>query len=98
MSLDLIPLFEKIMVKEKEVEDVTAGGIIIPESAANAREEHRATEGVVLAVGSTVTDVKVGDRIYYGRYSGTEIKRNGESFWCMNEGDVIALIKEESHA
>lgn len=92
MDLDLVPLFSRIIVKRKEVKQV--GLILIP---GNSREM-QATEGEVLAVGTEVDIVKVGDIVFFGRYSGAEIERNGEKYVLMNEEDVLSFVKPKANA
>lgn len=86
--MNLEPLFSRIIVKRKEVKNY--GSIIIPESA----KQMQATEGEVIAVGSEVTDIEAGDIVFFGKYSGVEIERDGASYVVMNEEDVIAKVKE----
>ncbi len=89
-KLDLMPRNTRVIVKEEKVEQY--GSIVIPKST-KATDEMRATEGVVLAIGKDVEETKVGDEIYYGRYSGTMIKRNDEIYWLMNEDDILCNKK-----
>ncbi len=90
--MDLEPLFSRIIVKRKEMEDTTKGGIIIPKTS----REMQATEGEVVAVGSEVDTIKEGDSVFYGKYSGAEIEREGTRYIVMNEEDVIAKVKKDS--
>ena len=85
-KLDLQPVLSRIIVKGKEVEKI--GSIIVPESA----QSMKATEGTVLAVGEDVESIKEGDTIFFGKYSGAEIERNGEKYVVMNDEDVIAFV------
>ena len=87
--MDLVPLFSRIIVHRKE-EEVTAGGIVIPKTT----RELQATEGEVLAVGDEVDTVKVGDKVFFGKYSGAEIERERQRYIVMNEEDVIAKVKD----
>jgi chaperonin GroES len=91
------PLHDRIIVKRLEGETLTKGGIIIPDSA-----KEKPIEGRVLAVGNgkrledgTVRplDVKEGDRILFGKYSGTEIKVDGEEHLILREDDVLAVVE-----
>jgi chaperonin GroES len=91
------PLHDRILVRRIEAEEKTAGGIIIPDTA---REKPQ--EGEVIAVGPGARDesgklvpldVKVGDRILFGKWSGTEIKLNGEDLLIMKESDVMGVIE-----
>jgi chaperonin GroES len=91
------PLHDRILVKRLEEEAKTKGGIIIPDTA-----KEKPTEARVVAVGTgkvgddgTVTplDVKKGDRILFGKYSGTEIKLDGEDHLIIREDDVLAVLE-----
>ena len=91
------PLHDRILVRRIEAEEKTAGGIIIPDTA---REKPQ--EGEVIAVGPGARDeagklvepdVKVGDRILFGKWSGTEIKLGGEDLLIMKESDVMGVIE-----
>ncbi len=90
------PLHDRILVRRVESEEKTKGGIIIPDTA-----KEKPQEGEVIAVGRgarndagqiQVLDVKVGDRILFGKWSGTEIKINCEDLLIMKESDVMGII------
>lgn len=90
------PLHDRVVVRRIEAEAKTKGGIIIPDTA---REKPQ--EGEIVAVGSGARDesgkvvaleVKAGDRILFGKWSGTEIKFNGEDLLIMKEADVLGII------
>ena len=90
------PLHDRVLVRRIEAEEKTAGGIIIPD---NAKE--KPAEGEVLAVGEGAynddgdrikPDVKVGDRVLFGKWSGTEVKVNGEDLIVMKESDIMGII------
>ena len=90
------PLHDRVLVRRIEAEEKTAGGIIIPDSA-----KEKPSEGEVVAVGTgskaedgTVTplDVKAGDRVLFGKWSGTEVKLDGEDLLIMKEGDIMGII------
>ena len=92
------PLHDRILVRRIEAEEKTAGGIIIPDTA-----KEKPQEGEVIAVGPgardesgklTPLDVKAGDRILFGKWSGTEIKLNGEDLLIMKESDVMGVIEQ----
>jgi chaperonin GroES len=92
----LTPLHDRIVVKRIEEADTTRGGIIIPDSA-----KDKPQEGEVIAVGKgkisedgkvRPLDVKEGDRILFGKYSGTEIKIDGEEFIIMREEEVLGTL------
>lgn len=91
------PLNDRILVKRLEEKEVTKGGIIIPDTA-----KEKPVEGKVVAVGKGKVlengsvkplDVKEGDKILFGKYSGTEIKIEGEEFLMMREDDVLGIIE-----
>ncbi|WP_031214045.1 co-chaperone GroES [Mesorhizobium sp. L2C084A000] len=90
------PLHDRILVRRLEAEEKTSGGIIIPDTA-----KEKPQEGEVLAVGPGARDdsgklveldVKVGDRILFGKWSGTEIKLDGDDLLIMKESDVMGVI------
>jgi chaperonin GroES len=90
------PLHDRVLVRRIEAEEKTAGGIIIPDSA-----KEKPSEGEVVSVGSgaraengTITpmDLKAGDKILFGKWSGTEVKVNGEDLLIMKESDVLGVI------
>ena len=90
------PLHDRVLVRRVETEQKTAGGIIIPDSV-----QEKPQEGEVVAVGTgakaddgTVTplDVKSGDRILFGKWSGTEVKVDGEELIIMKESDILGII------
>ena len=92
------PLHDRILVRRIEAEEKTAGGIIIPDTA-----KEKPQEGEVIAVGPgardesgklTPLDVKIGDCILFGKWSGTEIKLNGEDLLIMKESDVMGVIEQ----
>ncbi|MGX1500018.1 co-chaperone GroES [Roseibium aggregatum] len=91
------PLHDRILVRRIEAEQKTSGGIIIPDTA-----KEKPQEGEVIAVGPgarddkgnlVALDVKPGDRILFGKWSGTEIKLNGEDLLIMKESDVMGVIE-----
>jgi chaperonin GroES len=90
------PLHDRVLVRRVEAEEKTAGGIIIPDSA-----KEKPQEGQVVAVGSgaraddgkvTPLDVKEGDRILFGKWSGTEVKIEGEDLIIMKESDILGIV------
>lgn len=91
------PLNDRILVKRLEEEEKTAGGIIIPDSA-----KEKPAEGEIVAVGPgkmndngdrTAMDVKVGDRILFSKYGGTDVKLDGDDFLIMREDDILGVIE-----
>ena len=94
------PLHDRVVVRRLEAEEKTAGGIIIPDTA-----KEKPMEGEVIAVGPGARDeagqlvpldVKAGDRILFGKWSGTEVKLDGEELLIMKESDIMGII--EGHA
>ena len=90
------PLYDRIVVKRIEEQETVRGGIIIPDSA-----KEKPQEGEVVAVGQgkrledgklVPLDVKVGDRILFGKYSGNEIRLDGEEYLIMREDDVLGVL------
>ncbi len=90
------PLHDRVLVKRVDQEEKTAGGIIIPDTA-----KEKPIEGEVLAVGQGARDdkgslqplgVKVGDRILFGKWSGTEVKVDGKDLLIMKESDILGII------
>ena len=90
------PLGDRLLVQRVEAEDKTAGGILLPESA-----KEKPKEGLVIAVGDgkvldngerSVFDTKVGDRVLFTSYAGTDIKYDGDDYMIMREDDVLAII------
>jgi chaperonin GroES len=91
------PLHDRVLVRRVEADEKTAGGIIIPDTA-----KEKPQEGEVVAMGpgardesgkQVALDLKVGDRILFGKWSGTEIKLNGEDLIIMKESDVMGVIE-----
>ncbi len=90
------PLADRVVVKRTKEEEKTKGGIIIPDSA-----KEKPVEGVVIAVGNGKTlkdgktrplDVKAGDVVLFGKYSGTEVKLDGEEHVILREDDLLAVL------
>ena len=90
------PLHDRVLVRRVEAEEKTAGGIIIPDSA-----KEKPAEGEVIAVGAgsrdesgklVALDVKAGDRILFGKWSGTEVKIDGEDLLIMKESDILGIV------
>ncbi len=92
------PLGDKILVKRLEAEEVTKGGIVLPDSAKEKPKEGRVIEvgpGKVLDDGKRGSmQIKKGDRILFTSYAGTEIKVDGQEFLIMSEDDVLAVVGE----
>ena len=90
------PLHDRVLVRRVEAEEKTAGGIIIPDTA-----KEKPQEGEVIAAGSgsksedgkvTPLDVKAGDRILFGKWSGTEVRVDGEDLLIMKESDILGIV------
>ena len=91
------PLHDRVIVKRLESETRSAGGIVIPDSAAEKPVQGKIVavgKGKILEDGSVrALDVKVGDKILFGKYSGTEVKVDGDELVVMREEDVMAIIE-----
>ena len=92
------PLHDRVVVKRLESDQKTKGGIIIPDTA-----KEKPQEGEIIAVGPggrddsgkiVALDVKAGDRILFGKWSGTEVKIDGEEFLIMKESDIMGIIEK----
>ena len=96
MSTKFTPLHDRILVRRVEEADTTRGGIIIPDSAKDKPQEGEvisAGKGKISEEGKVrPLDVKAGDRILFGKYSGTEIKLDGEDFIIMREEEVLGVL------
>jgi chaperonin GroES len=97
IPMKLRPLHDRVIVKRMEEERMSAGGIVIPDSATE-----KPIRGEVLAAGNgkilengekRPLDVKVGDKVLFGKYSGTEVKVDGEELLVMREEDIMAVIE-----
>lgn len=95
-KLKLNPLADRVIIKPAEAEEKTKGGIILPDTA-----KEKPVEGTVVAAGpGKISDngelmkmtVKVGDKVLYGKYSGTEVTIDGEEYLIMRESDIFAII------
>ncbi len=97
MSTNVRPLHDRILIKRIEEQETVKGGIIIPDTA-----KEKPQEGEVIAVGTgkkdkdgkvTPLDVKVGDRILFGKYSGTDIRIDDEEYLIVREEEVLAVLE-----
>ncbi len=95
-KMNLTPLADRVIIKPSEAEETTKGGIILPDTA-----KEKPIEGTIVAAGpGKVTEdgktvklgVKVGDKVLYGKYSGTEITVEGEEYLIMRESDIFAIV------
>jgi chaperonin GroES len=96
-KLKMKPLGGRVIVEPIEAEEVTAGGILLPETA-----KEKPQEGKILAAGPgdrdedgkrIAMDVKVGDRVLYAKYSGTEVKVDGKKLLILRESDILAIVE-----
>jgi chaperonin GroES len=91
MAIKIQPLSDRVLVEPQAAETKTASGIIIPDSA-----KEKPQQGKVVAVGkgkkNHAMTVKVGDTVLYGKYSGTELKLEGEDYLMMREEDILAIV------
>jgi chaperonin GroES len=96
MSLNVTPLHDRVLVKRIEEKESVKGGIIIPDTA-----KEKPQEGEVIAVGAgkiekgqrIPLDVKAGDRILFGKYSGSEVKLEGEEHLILREDDILGILE-----
>jgi chaperonin GroES len=95
--MNITPLYDRLVIKPAEEERTTAGGIVIPDSASGEKP----MRGKVIKVGAGAIKedgscrpltVKAGDSVLYGKYAGTEVKLDGETFMIMREDDVMAIV------
>ena len=95
--MNIRPLHDRVVVRRMEEDRTSAGGIVIPDSAAE-----KPVQGEILAVGHgkvldngevRALDLKVGDRVLFGKYSGTEVKLDGEDYVVMREDDIMGVIE-----
>ena len=95
--MKLKPLQDRVIVKQSEAEEKTKSGILLPDTA-----KEKPTKGKVIAVGPGKLDdkgkpmelgVRVGDSVYYGKYSGTDIEVDGEKFVILRESDVLGVLE-----
>ena len=95
-KMNFRPLHDRVVVRRIESEEKTSGGIIIPDTA-----QEKPSEGEIIAVGSgardesgkvVALDVKVGDRVLFGKWSGTEVKVGGQDVLIMKESDIMGII------
>ena len=91
------PLADRIMVKVLEAKEMTKGGIVLPDTAKEKPQEAEVIavgKGKVSDEGKTISpEVKVGDKILFGKYSGTEIMMDGKEYLILKEEDILAIIK-----
>ena len=94
--MNLTPLHDRVLVKAAEAEEVTKGGIIIPDTA-----KEKPMQGEIVAVGNgkqtedgkvTPLQVKVGDKVLFGKYAGTEVKLDGQEILVVKEDDILAIL------
>src|SRR3954454_14457850 len=97
MAIKLKPLQDRVIVKQSEAEEKTKSGIVLPDSA-----KEKPTKGKVIAVGPGKLDdkgkpmeigVRVGDSIYYGKYSGTDVEIDGQKLVILRESDVLGVLE-----
>ncbi|MCH1436700.1 co-chaperone GroES [Flavobacteriales bacterium] len=90
-ELSIKPLADRVLIEPAPAETTTLSGIIIPDTA-----QEKPQKGIVVAVGNGTKDfdmtVKVGDQVLYGKYSGTELKFEGNDYLMMRESDLLAII------
>lgn len=98
MAVEIRPLYDRVVVRRDKEEEVKKGGLVIPDTA-----KEKPQQGVVLAVGKgrvaedgkiIPLDVKAGDKVIFGKYSGTEYKRDGEELVILREDDILGIIEQ----
>ncbi len=96
MSLNLKPLADRVVVEPLEADDVSTGGIILPDTA-----KEKPQQGTVVAIGPgkysdagtlVAMSVKTGDKVLYGKFSGTEVTVDGNDYLIMRENDILAIL------
>ena len=91
MSVNIRPLADRVLIEPAPVEETTASGIIIPDTA-----QEKPQRGKVVAVGpgrpDEPTTVKVGDAVLYGKYSGSDLQVDGTDYMIMRESDILAIV------
>ncbi|NNG26679.1 MAG: co-chaperone GroES [Ignavibacteriaceae bacterium] len=96
--MNLNPLADRVVIQPKEAEEKTSGGIILPDTV-----KEKPVEGTIVAAGPgkvadngelVKMDVKVGDKVLYGKYSGTEVTLGSEEYLIMRESDIFAIIPQ----
>ncbi len=91
--MNVKPLSDRVLIEPAAAEEVTSGGIIIPDSA-----KEKPLKGTVKAIGNGTKDeamvVKVGDTVLYGKYSGTELEFDGVKYLMMRQSDILAIIEK----
>lgn len=96
MALKVKPLSDRIVVRQADAEEMSSGGIILPDTA-----QEKPQQGEVMSIGPGKTadngelikmSLKVGDRVLYGKYSGTEVTIDGEEYVFMRESDILAVL------
>jgi len=99
MALNLKPLGSRVVIEPIEQEEITAGGIVLPETA-----KEKPQQGMILAVGQgdrdedgkrIPMDVVVGDKVLFAKYSGTEIKMDGKKLLILRESDILAIVESK---
>jgi chaperonin GroES len=97
MNMGFRPLHDRVVVRRLDGEEKTKGGIIIPDTA-----KEKPSEGIIVSVGPgardengkiNALDVKAGDRVLFGKWSGTEVKLNGEDLIIMKESDIMGIVE-----
>ena len=90
--MNVKPLSDRVLIEPAAAEEVTSGGIIIPDSA-----KEKPLKGTVKAIGNGTKDeemlVKAGDTVLYGKYAGTELEADGEKYLMMRQSDILAIVE-----
>ena len=94
--MKLVPLGDRVVLKQLEAEETTASGIVLP---GNAQEKPQQAEVIAVGPGGVVDgkevkmEVTVGDKVIYSKYSGTEVKLDGEEYIIVKQSDILAIVK-----
>jgi chaperonin GroES len=87
-KVNIQPLGDRLVIRSMEAEQKTASGIIIPDTA-----KEKPQRGTVIATGDKLeSQIKINDTVLYGKYAGTEVELEGETYLIMNESDVLAIV------
>jgi chaperonin GroES len=97
MAIKIRPLDDRILVKQSEAEEKTAGGIVLPDTAKEKPQRGKVVAtgpGKQLKNGKRIgTEIKKGDEVYYGKYAGTEVEVEGEKYVIIRESDILGIVE-----
>ena len=87
--MKISPLGERVLIKQTKQEEVTKSGIVLPDTVS----KEKPIIGEVTAVGKSIKEIKVGDKVIYEKYAGTEVKDNDETYLLLEEKNVLAIVE-----